>query len=73
MDETPKFSSLSAGDKMLMAGYIAGTISSLLVGLGSVIKMAGNLPSTPVAMGLGQGQPATKPQTSAKPNYFDIN
>ena len=74
MDETPKFSSLSAGDKLLMAGYIAGTISTLLIGLGSIFKMAGNLPGTPVAVGFGAGQPTAKPQPpTSKSNYFDIS
>lgn len=68
--EEQKISRLATGDKILLAGHVAATLSTLLIGIGSVLKAAGRLPG--LTIGAVQSTQSQTTATTSK-NYFDIN
>ena len=57
------FQELDWGGRLLALGYFTGCLSSFLIGLGSVMRMMGSLPETPIQPGWFAAGNAGKPAT----------
>jgi len=67
------FQELDWGGKLLTMGYFTGCLSSFLIGLGSVVRMMGSLPETPIQPGWFVPGSAGKPLTGRRSgnSYFE--
>lgn len=72
MNHPSRFSDLSAGDRLIAIGYIAGAVSTLLVSLGSILKLLGSLPEATISYA-NQTTAGPRPIGGGKGHgYFDI-
>jgi hypothetical protein len=71
MNQSNNFNDLDWGDRLLTLGYITGCFSSLLIGLGSVIRLMGELPQAPISHGLGVGGAVQSASSRQSKGYWD--
>lgn len=64
-----------AASRLLLFGYLLGCVSSALVALGSVLRVAGagNLPETPISGGAPSPAPTQQNTPGSRgPGYFEL-